>query len=115
MIIVTPFQQRVYDAVRCVPCGRVATYAELGRAIGCRSPRAVGQALRRNPFAPEVPCHRVIASDLTIGGFCGERQGPEIKRKLTLLAAEGVPFDSDGRLCEPDRLFIFEAFRERQS
>lgn len=78
----------------------MTTYALLGRAIGCRSPRAVGQALRRNPFAPEVPCHRVIASDLTPGGFNGARRGTEISRKLRLLAAEGVKF-RDGRLADP--------------
>ncbi|OQW94406.1 MAG: hypothetical protein BWK77_09365 [Verrucomicrobia bacterium A1] len=57
---VTDFQQYIYDATRSIPKGRVTTYALLGQAIGCRSPRAVGQALRRNPFAPKVPCHRVI-------------------------------------------------------
>ena len=104
---VTVFQQRVYDAARRIPRGRVATYAELARAIGCRCPRAVGQALRRNPFAPEVPCHRVIATDLTPGGFNGQRQGPELVRKLALLATEGVEFGPDGRLCQPARLFQF--------
>lgn len=100
---VTDFQKRVYDSIRSVPKGRVTTYALLGRAIGCRSPRAVGQALRRNPFAPEVPCHRAIASDLTPGGFNGARRGTEISRKLRLLAAEGVKF-RDGRLADPSRV-----------
>ena len=67
---------------------------------------AVGQALRRNPFAPEVPCHRVIASDLTIGGFGGHRQGNAIARKLRMLAAEGVRF-RNGRLADPGRVFYF--------
>ncbi len=101
---VTLFQQRVYDAVRQIPCGQVATYAEVSRVIGCRCPRAVGQALRRNPFAPAVPCHRVIATDLTPGGFSGQRHGSELVRKLALLAAEGVEFDAAGRLCQPARL-----------
>jgi methylated-DNA-[protein]-cysteine S-methyltransferase len=69
----------------------------------------VGQALRRNPFAPEVPCHRVIAADLTIGGFAGRRQGREIVRKQALLAAEGVRFTRAGRLAEPERLYRFDA------
>lgn len=91
-----------------IPRGQVTTYALLGKAIDCRSPRAVGQALRRNPFAPQVPCHRVIASDLTPGGFNGARGGTarggtEIKRKLRLLAAEGVEF-RDGRLADPSRI-----------
>ncbi len=100
---VTRFQSSIYDALRTVPRGRVITYAALGEAVGCRSPRAVGQALRRNPFAPEVPCHRVIASDLSPGGFNGARGGTEIARKLRLLAAEGVEF-RDGRLADPSRV-----------
>jgi methylated-DNA-[protein]-cysteine S-methyltransferase len=58
---VTPFQERVYALLQQIPEGRVATYAALARALGS-SPRAVGGALRRNLFAPEVPCHRVLAS-----------------------------------------------------
>ena len=101
---VTPFQSRVYEAVARIPAGRVATYAGLARTLGCGSARAVGQALRRNPFAPRVPCHRVIASDLTLGGFNGQRSGPELERKLRLLAAEGVEFRG-GRLADPRRVF----------
>ena len=99
---VTEFQQRVYDALLRVPRGRVTTYKALADALGCGSCRAVGQALRRNPFAPKVPCHRVIASDLRIGGFAGRRAGAEIARKLRLLAEEGVEF-RNGRLAEPER------------
>ncbi len=101
---VTPFQARVYAAVTRVPCGRVTTYARLAAAVGCGSARAVGQALRRNPFAPDVPCHRVIASDLTLGGFQGRREGAALARKERLLAAEGVLF-GQGRLLDSGRLF----------
>lgn len=94
----TPFQTRVYDACREIPAGKVCTYAELGRRIGCRSPRAIGQALKRNPFAPEVPCHRVIASDRSLGGFNGAREGVETERKRRLLTSEGVGFGEDGRV-----------------
>lgn len=106
-VSVTAFQQQVYDAARRIPAGRVSTYARLARAIGCRSPRAVGQALRHNPFAPEVPCHRVIRSDLFIGGFAGQTAGPEVQRKIRILRDEGVEFDPRGRLIEPQRLFDF--------
>jgi methylated-DNA-[protein]-cysteine S-methyltransferase len=105
---VTVFQERVYAALRRVPRGRVTTYGALARALGVRGPRAVGQALRCNPFAPEVPCHRVIRSDLAIGGFAGETGGAEIRRKLRLLRAEGVVF-RDGRLADAARLFRFGA------
>lgn len=96
------FARRVYAALCQVPRGRVITYAALGRRIGCRSPRAVGQALRANPHAPAVPCHRVIASDLSPGGFHGSTTGPALAKKLRLLAAEGVHFQ-DNRLADPKR------------
>lgn len=103
---VTAFQHRVYDAISLIPKGRVATYKAVAARIGCGSPRAIGQALKKNPFAPRVPCHRVIASDLTIGGFQGNTQGPAIQRKLRLLAGEGVRFVG-GRMAEPRQLFSF--------
>jgi len=105
---VTPFQQRVYDALCEVPRGRVTTYGLLARRIGCGSLRAVGQALRANPFAPRVPCHRVIAGQGTLGGFQGCAQGAAVRRKRALLLAEGVRFDADGRLAEPARLWRFD-------
>ena len=103
---VTPFQQRVYEAVLKISRGRVATYKSVADAIGCGAPRAVGQALRNNPFAPRVPCHRVIAADLTPGGFHGEAAGPSRKRKLMMLAAEGIRFEA-GKLADRKRLFVF--------
>ena len=103
---VTPFQQRAYDATRKIPRGKVSTYKLIAKAIGCKSSRAVGQALRRNPFAPVVPCHRVIRSDLTIGGFGGKTAGPNIRRKIALLKNEGVRFEGD-RLAESDRVYTF--------
>ena len=99
----TPFERKVYAALLHVPCGRVTTYAELARAVGCRSSRAVGQALKRNPFAPDVPCHRVIRSDLAPGGFKGRMRGPAPREKIRLLKSEGVLFRS-GRLAELERL-----------
>ncbi len=94
----TAFQQKVYDACREIPRGRVCAYAELGRRIGCRSARAVGQALKQNPYAPEVPCHRVIASDRRLGGFFGQRAGLEVERKKRLLEGEGVGFEGEDRV-----------------
>ena len=105
---ITPFQRRVYAALRLIPRGRVTTYASLARRLGCGSPRAVGQALRRNPFSPEVPCHRVIRSDLTIGGFAGNRSGPQVARKVALLQAEGIEF-SNGHLQDQSRLIDMPA------
>ena len=58
---VTAYQERVYAALQQIPEGRITTYAALSKALSS-SPRAVGGALRVNPFAPEIPCHRCIAS-----------------------------------------------------
>lgn len=59
--IVTKYQERVYAALQQIPEGRITTYAAMAKALNS-SPRAVGGALRVNPFAPEIPCHRCIAS-----------------------------------------------------
>ena len=68
---VTDFQERVYALLLQIPSGRVTTYASLARALNT-SPRAVGNALRNNPFAPSVPCHRCVAASGYINGFNGE-------------------------------------------
>lgn len=85
---ITPFQRRVYLALLDIHRGQTITYAELARRIGCRSAQAVGQALKRNPFAPEVPCHRVVAAGGSLGGYNGQRDGEELERKRQLLEAE---------------------------
>lgn len=85
---ITPFQRRVYMELLNVPAGTTITYGELARRIGCRSAQAVGQALKRNPFAPDVPCHRVVAADGSTGGYFGEREGEMIERKRELLENE---------------------------
>jgi|GEM_PF-1186508 O-6-methylguanine DNA methyltransferase len=82
------FEIAVYQAVRKIPYGRVSTYKEIARHIGRENAsRAVGNALAKNPLAIVVPCHRIVKSDLTIGGFTG---GVDIKRRL--LESEGVEF-----------------------
>jgi methylated-DNA-[protein]-cysteine S-methyltransferase len=76
----TPFQRRVWAALRTIPAGTTWSYAELARAVGQpTATRAVGAANGRNPIALVVPCHRVIASDGTLGGYGG---GLEMKRWL---------------------------------
>lgn len=102
----TEFEQRVFDTICRIPRGRVTTYGLLARELGCGSAQAVGQALKRNPFAPEVPCHRVIASDLGAGGFAGQREGTKIRKKLRLLQEEGVRFQG-GRLEDESQLWGF--------
>lgn len=87
---ITDFQRKLYLALLDVPHGATISYKELGQRIGCRSAQAIGQALKRNPFAPDVPCHRVICSNGSVGGFHGQRDGEMIDKKLKLLKSEGV-------------------------
>jgi len=94
--MVTYFQQKVYSLCEQIPKGKVSTYGALARALSS-SPRAVGQALKCNPFAPKVPCHRVVSANGRIGGFMGQTKGKEIEKKIALLRSEGVNF-SDGSL-----------------
>ncbi len=81
---------RVYEILRTVPTGKVTTYKLIGQALHTRGYQAIGQILRSNANAPTVPCHRVVASDGTVGGFMGKRVGSEIKKKIQLLKSEGI-------------------------
>ncbi len=83
---VTGFNERVLTAASTIPSGRVATYQHIARIIGHpRAYRAVGNALHRNPHPIVVPCHRVVASDGSLGGY-----GDGLKKKIVLLTREGV-------------------------
>ena len=79
---VTEFQRKVYETVLEIPRGQVRSYAQIARAIGRpQAARAVGQALKRNRWAPRIPCHRVVASDGALGGYSGPG-GLAAKRRL---------------------------------
>lgn len=76
----TPFQRRVWEKVRAIPCGTTLTYTELARWVGPMvSARAVAGACARNPIALAIPCHRVVRSN---GDLAGYRWGVERKRAL---------------------------------
>ena len=77
----TAFQRRVWDALRRIPAGETRSYADIGREVGCRSARAIGQANGRNPIPILIPCHRVVAADGSLGGYSGG-DGPATKRYL---------------------------------
>lgn len=80
----TEFQLRVWRALAEVGYGRTVTYGELARRVGCRSARAVGSAVGRNPLLLMIPCHRVVAS----GGLGGFSAGIELKKSLLALETE---------------------------
>ena len=79
------FYEKCYDVLRKVPKGKVTTYKEIARALNSKAYRAVGTAMNKNPYAPEVPCHRVVNSNGHVGGFASGT-----KNKIKLLKSEGV-------------------------
>ena len=81
------FNDRVYELTKKVPRGKVTTYKEIAKKLRTKAYRAVGNALRHNPYAPEVPCHRVVKTDGSLGGFGGKFKNMD---KVKLLRKEGV-------------------------
>ena len=85
---VPPFNARVYALARRIPPGKTMTYGEVAAALGePGAARAVGQALGHNPFAPVVPCHRVLAAGGRTGGFSA---GGGAATKMRMLEREGA-------------------------
>ena len=85
MVSKLKFEEKVYSVCKEIPKGKVSTYKEVGRVLNSKAYRAIGQALRKNPYK-YVPCHRVIGSSGKIGGF----RGNEVEEKEKLLKEEGV-------------------------
>lgn len=82
----TSFQARVYKVCSRIPTGKISTYQQIVKALkNPEATRAVGNALNKNPFAPQVPCHRVIKSNGEVGGFASGT-----KKKIALLKKEGI-------------------------
>jgi O-6-methylguanine DNA methyltransferase len=82
----TPFQKKVLIVTMNIPRGEVRSYAWVAQKAGSpKAARAAGQALGKNPYAPDVPCHRVVASTGSIGGYSGG-----IMKKKRLLKKEGI-------------------------
>ncbi|MBI2546133.1 MGMT family protein [Candidatus Woesearchaeota archaeon] len=104
---VTEFERQVYDLCSKVPKGSVTSYKEIAHAMHTKAYRAVGAALRSNPYAPKVPCHRVVASNGTLGGFQGSinPRGHSLRKKASMLTEEGLEINK-GRIKEfEERLF----------
>jgi len=81
--------EKVYRIVAKIPQGKVTTYGSIARYLKTKAYRAVGQIMKHNPYAPKVPCHRIIKSDGSISGFSGS-DPKNIKKKIALLRKEGV-------------------------
>lgn len=86
----TPFQKKVWGAILKIPKGKTITYKELAQKIGKpKAVRAVANAVGANPMPVTIPCHRVVRSDGTLGGYSGKGG---VKTKRALLEKEGVKF-----------------------
>ncbi|MEC7484544.1 MAG: MGMT family protein [Candidatus Thermoplasmatota archaeon] len=84
----TPFQISVWEALKTIPHSETRTYREIAQQIGRpNSVRAVANAIGKNPYAPEIPCHRVVRTDGSLGGYSGSGG---IETKIRLLRKEGV-------------------------
>ena len=84
----TPFQQKVWDALREIPWGETRSYKDIALAVDCpKGFQAVGMANRANPLPILIPCHRVVGADGSLGGYA---YGADLKRAL--LAVEGISF-----------------------
>jgi len=79
------FNEKCYVVLKKVPRGKVTTYKALAKKLNSKAYRAVGNATNKNPYAPRVPCHRVVKSDGNVGGFAS---GP--KEKIKMLKREGI-------------------------
>ena len=82
VLVCQSYTQKVLKATAQIPLGYVTSYGSIAKAVG-GGPRAVGNVMASNPFAPIVPCHRVVKSDFTLGGY-----GGGLKVKFELLVAE---------------------------
>ncbi len=100
------FFERVYEAVKQIPKGKVSTYGDIARAIGApRCARQVGWALHVNPEQGVIPCHRVVFKDGSLAsGFAFG--GPEVQKAM--LESEGVVFTADGKVDMADYRVSFE-------
>ena len=86
----TKFQLKVWNYLKTIPKGNVKTYKQVAISINCpKSARAVANACAKNPYAPKIPCHRVIRTDGNLGGYSGKGG---IKTKKILLKSEGFQF-----------------------
>ena len=84
----TKFQLKVWKYLKKIPKGQIRFYSDVAKAINKpKSVRAVANAIGKNPYAPKIPCHRVIRSDGSLGGYSG-KGGINTKRKL--LKSEGI-------------------------
>lgn len=88
------FDQKVYEIVKTIPKRKVMTYKSVAEKMGSKAYRAVGNALKNNPDPENIPCHRVVRTDLKIGGYFGHIDDYLSKEKENKLKNEGVKIEN---------------------
>jgi len=112
----TAFRKKVLQELETIPFGKTASYGQIAAAVGCRSARAVGQAVHNNPIVLMLPCHRVLGADGSLTGFAG---GLDVKRRLLtieesrmrlLFTLDGGDYEEGGHaFCRPSaRAIVIE-------
>jgi methylated-DNA-[protein]-cysteine S-methyltransferase len=99
------FEERVWKLMEKIPKGRVTTYGQIAKKLDTKAYRAVGNACRRNPYAPRVPCHRVVRSDGTVGGFGGKTSDKTVEEKIQMLRKENVEV-RDGKITNFEKVLF---------
>ena len=100
-ILLSDFEKKVLQELEKVPLGRVTTYQNLAKKVGKpKAARAIGNVMNKNPWAPRVPCHRVVKSNGELGGYAFG-----IEKKMILLKKEGVKV-RDGKVLDFEKIVI---------
>jgi len=97
------FNNRCYQKLTLIPRGMVSTYAEIAKSLGSNAYRAVGNAMAKNPYPVSVPCHRIVRSDGTLGGYA-----LGVSKKKQLLKKEGIKIKNNKVIDFKDKLFRFK-------
>lgn len=91
--------EKVYELLKKIPKGKVTTYKAIAESLKMKGYRTIGQIVGANPNAPKVPCHRVVKSDGTLGGYAFG-----INKKIEILASEGVKV-AEGKIVDFEKKF----------
>ena len=97
------FNKRCYEKLILIPEGMISTYAEIEKSLDSKAYRAVGNAMANNPHLISVPCHRIIRSDGSLGGYA-----LGIKKKIQLLKKEGIKIENNKVIDFENKLYRFK-------
>jgi O-6-methylguanine DNA methyltransferase len=103
----TDFEKRVWEALKLIPKGKVTTYKEIANFLNTKGIRAVANAVAKNPYAPKIPCHRVVKSNAQIGGYSAKGG---VEEKIKILKKEGILVKDNKIVDFKDKLYRFKNY-----